>query len=87
MSFWNSHEACTDEPDTPCPDPRDTDLDPRTEYLMMEEVAQNLFFAIKEYLYTQGERELFRYLMWTDVAEMVFPQFWAIAARVPPEML
>jgi hypothetical protein len=86
MSFWNTHESFTDEPDTPSPDPRATDLDPTTEYWMMEEVAQNLFFSIKEHLYRQGERELFRYLMWTDVARMVFPRFDEIRACIPPEL-
>ena len=73
-----------EEPDTPALEL--DEFDPVSEYLLMEEIAQNLFFAIKEYLYRQGERDLLKYLMWTDIAKMLFPDFENVLAQVPYEM-
>jgi hypothetical protein len=43
-------------------------------YVEMEEHAQSVFFEIKDELYRQGERELFRYLRWEDVCAMLYDE-------------
>ena len=63
MSF--SEEAEWNEED-------EYEFDPITNYLRMQEHSQDVFFEIKDYLHSQGERQLFRYLMWEDICEMLY---------------
>jgi len=65
MNFASEAIESLDEPD---------EIDWIARYVEMEEHAQRVFFEIKDWLYEQGERELFRYLRVDDVCAMLYDE-------------